>query len=403
VSVAPAPTALLRGVDRASFAVALTARLRAAGVAVHLSSVQSLVHAWGACPPRSRSGLYWLCRVTLVRHRDDLAVFDAVFDAVFGESVLALDPVARRNDPGAAPAPDDTLVRLPTGADHAVGADVGLPWATSAAVVAVEVDDDGDTLVPELVPSGLEHEADTPFDRLDPDQLEQLEEWLATALRDWPARRTRRRRIHHAGHQVALRPTLARARRTGFETLDITHVRAVRRPRPLVVLCDLSESMRGHSAAYLHLMRAAARVTGAEAFGFSTRLTRLTVQVREGTPETALQEATATCVDRFGGTRIATSLRTLLSSHHGNLLRGAVVVIASDGWDSDDPADLAAAMARLHRRAHRVVWLNPRAAAPGFEPRAGGMAAALPYCDDLLPAHSPAAMRDVLVAITAGR
>lgn len=90
--------------------------------------------------------------------------------------------------------------------------------------------------------------------------------------------------------------------------------------------------------------------------------------------------------DRFGGTRIATNLRSLLASHHGNAVRGAVVVIGSDGWDSDPPAELAAVLARLRRRAYRIIWMNPRAGAPGFAPRVGSMAAALPFCDRLLPA-----------------
>lgn len=396
------PAQLLRGVDRAAFAVALAARLRDAGVAVHLSSVQSLVEGWGACPPRGRTALYWLCRVCLVRRYEDLPAFDVVFDAVFGDSVLALDPVARGTDPAGPTPGDDSLVRLPSGADdQRAGEEAGLPWATAAAVVAVGADEDEDTLVPELVPSGLDAESDTPFDRLDPSLLADLEGWLAEALVRWPTRRSRRTRSHPSGRRVSLRATLARARRTGFETVDIARSRPVLRPRPLVVVCDLSESMRGHASAYLHLMRAAARVTDAEAFGFSTRLTRLTPQVRLTSPEEAAQQASAACSDRFGGTRIASSLRSLLQSHHANRLRGAVVVIASDGWDSDDPAELGAAMARVHRLAHRVVWLNPRAAAPGFQPRTGGMAAALPWCDVLLPAHTPAGLREVLQVVTA--
>ena len=74
-------------------------------------------------------------------------------------------------------------------------------------------------------------------------------------------------------------------------------------------------------------------------------------------------------------------------------------MIASDWWDSDDPALLAATMARLARRSRRVVWLNPRAAAPGFEPRVGSMAAALPYCDAFLPAHTLRALPEVFDAI----
>ncbi|WP_380165457.1 VWA domain-containing protein [Jannaschia sp. R86511] len=396
-----APAAVLRGVDRASFAVALAGRLRDSDVPVSLSSVAALVEGWGVLPPRGRTALYWLCRVSLVRRVEHLPTFDAVFEAVFADSVLALDPVARGADP-AGPAPaDDALVRLPSGADHdGAGSESGLPWATAAAVVAVG-GDGGDSRVPELVPSGLDAAADTPFERLDPALLADLEQWLADAMPRWPTRRSRRLRTHRAGRTVVLRATLARARRTGFETVEIARGRAVLRPRPLVVVCDVSESMRGHASAYLHLMRAAARVTDAEAFGFSTRLTRLTPQVRLHSPEAAVRLAEQACGDRFGGTRIATSLHGLLHSHHAQLLRGAVVVIASDGWDSDAPADLATAMARVHRLAHRVVWLNPRAAAPGFRPRTGGMAAALPWCDELLPAHTPAAMREVLRVITA--
>jgi len=79
-------------------------------------------------------------------------------------------------------------------------------------------------------------------------------------------------------------------------------------------------------------------------------------------------------------------------------------VIASDGWDSDDPARLEAVLARVRLRAHRVVWLNPRVAAPGFEPLVASMAAALPFCDALLPAHTVNALTDALdvVLLSAG-
>lgn len=157
--------------------------------------------------------------------------------------------------------------------------------------------------------------------------------------------------------------------------------------------------MRGYADACLHLMRAVvlgSRPGDAEVFVFSTRLTRLTPTLAHRSAEVAAQRATERVVDRFGGTHIARSLDALLSSPHGSSLRGAVVIVASDGWDSDDPADLAGAVARVGRRAHRLVWLNPRAAQPGFEPLAGSMAAALPYCDDFLPAHTVAALAEVL-------
>jgi uncharacterized protein with von Willebrand factor type A (vWA) domain len=144
--------------------------------------------------------------------------------------------------------------------------------------------------------------------------------------------------------------------------------------------------MRAQATAYLHLMRAFTLVADAEVFAFATALTRLTPTLRHASAAEAIARAGALVTDRFGGTKIATNLAAVLDSHHGNTLRGALVIVASDGWDSDPPARMDAAMSRLRRRAHRILWLNPRASAPGFAPTVAGMAAALPYCDRLLPA-----------------
>jgi uncharacterized protein with von Willebrand factor type A (vWA) domain len=167
-----------------------------------------------------------------------------------------------------------------------------------------------------------------------------------------------------------------------------------------VLLCDVSQSMQAHATAYLHLMRAAVLAADAEVFAFATTLTRLTPVLAHSSVTTAIEQATAAVDDRFGGTRIATNLRALLRSRHSGVVRGAVVIIASDGWDSDDPLALAAAMAGLHRRAHRVIWMNPRVASEGFVPLVGAMAAALPYCDDLLPAHNLRALGEAVDAVS---
>jgi uncharacterized protein with von Willebrand factor type A (vWA) domain len=170
--------------------------------------------------------------------------------------------------------------------------------------------------------------------------------------------------------------------------MDPVRVSPVHVPRRVVMLCDVSQSMQAQAVAYLHLMRALALTAHAEVFAFATSLTRLTAVLAHRSAGAAIDGATAQVTDRFGGTRIATCLRTLLASHHGGALRGAVVIIGSDGWDADSPEELAAAMARLRRRAYRVIWMNPRASAPGFAPRVATMAAALPYCDAFLPAES---------------
>lgn len=172
--------------------------------------------------------------------------------------------------------------------------------------------------------------------------------------------------------------------------------------RRLVVLCDVSESMRPYAAAYLHLMRAVS-AQGGETFAFATRLTRLSPVLARHSPEVAVELASRRVADRFGGTRIASSLRDLLGSHHGEVLRGAICVIASDGWDTDPPDQLAHELGRLARRAHRVVWLNPRAGESGYEPLVAGMAAALPYCDAFVPARTFADLSRGLDAIVGER
>jgi uncharacterized protein len=376
----PADSGLLRGVDRAAFAVAVAERLRRAGVPVGLTGADDFVRALAVSPPTSMSGLYWTARISLVRRPEELAAFDAVFHGIFTDADDLLADVSRQSG-----APDTRLAAVNRdSAPQETGA--GLPWVTLPPVVDTADDAAGDLTAPQPLPSAVDALADRPFEELDADQLRVLGDWLRAAIRDWPTRRSRRQAIDPAGHRIAVRPTVARARRTGWEPIHLVRVSPVRKPRRVVMLCDVSRSMQAQIPAYRMLMRALSDVADAETFAFATRLTRLRL-------------ASADAEDRFGGTRIASNVRSLVK-RHGDLLRGAIVLIASDGWDSDPPEDLAAAMARLKRHAHRVVWLNPRAGATGFEPRVAAMAAALPYCDALLPADTFRSLRDALNSIT---
>lgn len=395
------PAALLPGVDRAAFSAAFVARLRRVGVTVGLTAAESFTAALGLCPPSTCTALYWLARVTLVHQPSELEAFDAVFGALFSGTGTGLDPHARRR-----PHPDDATApnrpappRAPAPEGEEPG---GLPWATRSAVTVrgAGPEDDTERALPDLRPSDLVHRSEASFAELDPGELAVLDDWLVRALARWPTRRSRRRRPHPRGSVVALRPTLGRARRSGFDPARLVLVRPVPRRRRVVMLCDVSQSMQPFAAAYLHLLRAAAVVAAAEVFVFATSLTRLTPVLGRASADTAVAKATESVDDRFGGTRIASSIATLLGSRHGDALRGAIVVVASDGWDSDPPDALHRQMARLARRAHRVIWLNPRLAAPGYVPLAGGMAAALPFCDHVLPADTLGAMAEVVAAMT---
>ena len=172
------------------------------------------------------------------------------------------------------------------------------------------------------------------------------------------------------------------------------HWRApTRRSRPLVLVCDVSGSMTPYARMllqYLHASVAARRRV--EAFAFGTRLTRITNELSGRDLDRALERATAALSDYAGGTRIGTALAELNRVHGRRLGRGAVAVILSDGWDRGDPAVLDAEMARLRRSAHRLVWLNPLAAHPDFEPLTRGMRAAIPHTDELLAGNSLASL-----------
>ena len=387
---------VLGSVDRAAFVVALGGRLRRSGVPVSFSALEALTDALEAAPPTDLSTLYWTVRLTLVKHSRDLATFDAVFDAVFREAVLPVKGHSSGPSTG-----DDVLAPVP-GRPAGSEDGAGLPWHTlpRLAGTAEEPGDGEDGPgVPELLPSAVAAVADTPFEELDEAQLDLIGSWLESSWRRWPTRRSRRRQVHPRGRAVALRETIAASRRTGWEPVELRRTRAVRRPRPVTMVADVSASMQPYATAYLHLMRALARSGRAETFVFSTELTRVTPALRLHSAAEAIAEATEQAEDRYGGTHLAGSLRELLRSRHGHALRGGVLVVASDGWDSDDPDDLTATLERMRLRVHRLVWLNPRAASPGFEPLVGSMAAALRFCDAFLPAHTARAMTAAMDAV----
>ena len=388
---------LLPGFDHAAFAVGLVDRLRSAGIVVPADGAATLTRALRVCAPTTRSRLYWTARLTLVDRHESLATFDAVFDRVFGDAPLPLAPHARRNGPeddGTRATPtSDTPVRVQ---DAPAGQDV--PWVTRTVVESAEGERAADRPGREVA-SALAEIADRRFDDLDPARLALLESWIEEAGVRWATRRTRRRVERHTG-RVDVRASIAASRSTGFEPLRLIRTRPGRRRRQIVVFCDVSRSMRPYVGVYLHLVRALAHTGTAEVFVFSTTATRLTPILRHRSVEQAIDVANDRVRTRFGGTRIAGSLAEVVASHHGHLLRGAIVVVASDGWDSDDPTELAHVLARIRRRAHRVVWLNPRAGQSGFTPSTGAMSAALPHCDALVAADTLLALQHAVDVVT---
>jgi len=342
--------------------------LRAAGVPVESRRLQAFRRAAEAVP----GDLYWAGRTTLVGRRDELPVYDRVFREYFG---------------GAGPG-----VGLPLRHDVRRGATTVVPL------------DGGTTAGPEssrvALASATEVLRHKSFGDCTPAELAELSRLIARLRLLAPRRRTSRRRPAADG-ALDLRRTLRRALRSGGELQLLSRRARSLRRRRLILLLDVSGSMTAYGRALVALAHAAVRSDRRfEAFAFGTRLTRLTRALDTARPDDAYRRAADATVDWDGGTRIGDSLAEFLDRYgHPGLARGAIVVICSDGLDVGDPAVVRSQMARLGRLAHQVVWLNPLAASPAYEPLARGMAAALPHVDVFASGHSLASLEQVAAVV----
>ncbi len=379
-------------------AAALGHALRAAGLPVTPQRSATFARAVALLGAGARSRLYWAARLSFVSSRAQVDDFDRVFAAVVDGTA---DPAqAQRGDPGA-PAvprprrPRDGARAAPGAADRAGGRPGGAAGAGGDAAAA-----GGRSVLVGLRAAGAAELAGARLDELDDAELALVARLLRGLAAAPPPRRARRTRRAPHGGRLDVRATLRAARRTGGDPVARPRRRRRLRPRPLVALLDVSGSMAPFARAYLLLLEGAALGARAETFVFATGLTRVTRALRDGRAAAALARASAAAPDWAGGTHIGGALRAFTDGHgRRGLARDAVVVILSDGWERGDPALLGREMARLARLAYRVVWVNPRAAAPGFAPVTGGMAAALPHVDELVSGHSVAALDAVVAAI----
>jgi len=390
-------------VDLAAVAARLADHLHSVGVEVGPDRAGRFAASLTLARPVTADEVYWLGRVTLAGSPTEIAAYDRVFADIFrgiadlvsnrsGSTMPSLDSFARgetRRDRGEPARFETSSEPSPTPiADAAPG----------------EPDDDGDdeaNEAPTAAPaSGEELLRERDFAECTMEELVQLRRIVERLEVTAPRRPSRRRRRHRAGGSIDRRATLRTARRTGGHAVELVRRRPTDRRRRVVLIADVSGSMESYSRAYLYLLHGAVRALRAETFVFATRLTRVTRTLRSTDPEIALRSAVGDVGDWSGGTRIGEAIREF-NDRWGRrgLARGAVVVIVSDGWESDDPTVLGEQMARLGRLAHRVVWVNPRSKSERFQPLVGGMAAALPFVDTFTSGHSLDALDDVLTAI----
>lgn len=358
----------------------LAAALRAQGTRVGVGDLLTAHRALAAVDCGSREDARLALRAVLCTGRADLARFELAFMAVFGD--------------GRAPGRENPLDALGAVERAALPRTV-IPGSSEAPPAAP------DRVAVPAAWSDIEMLRRKDFAHYTDAEMAVARQVIARLAQRGPTRLSRRLRpARRRSHAPDLRRVIRASLRTGGEPVD-RHWRAPsRRPRPLVLVCDVSGSMSPYARMllqYLHACLAARRRV--EAFAFGTRLTRVTHELAGRDHDPALDRAASAVSDFSGGTRIGAALAELNRVHGRRLGRGAVVVILSDGWDRGDPVVLAAEMARLRRSAHRLVWLNPLAAHPEFEPLTRGMRAAVPHTDELLAGNSLASLEQLALIL----
>ena len=353
--------------DPVDVAVGFACALRRAGLEVSLTSSLLYSEALSVCDVSSRTSLYWAGRAALVHRFEDVGVYDAVFGAYWlGHPLGTVSPVAAVSVP---------VILQVDDAD-------GTPDEQ-------EPHQGGDVITLRYSPTETLSTKD--FADCTDDELEEARRLMGRLRFEGPTRPSRRPEpTRSCRGRLDVRRTVRAAMRSGGEPMRMHRRINGRRPRRLVMLLDVSGSMERYARALLRLVHAAVAGRGrVEAFALGTRLTRLTRELSSRDPDRALRAVSAAVPDWSGGTRLGAGLRTF-NDEWGcrGMARGALVVVLSDGWDRGDPAEMSEQMQRLSRVAHRVVWVNPLKASPGYAPLARGMAAALPYVDDFVEGHN---------------
>jgi len=373
--------------------VALGRDLRGRGLPVGTGRILTFVRGIEAIGLTDRTSLYWTARTTMVASRADLDTFDEAFEAWFltlraeGEPELSLEfnlpPDPEDLELGEGPAGDSLAISTVTGQQ------------------GTEEPAEGDEAALRLVASAVEILRTKSFAYLTEDERQRVARLIRELTIRVPIERTRRMRAANKGATLDVRRTLRRSLRTHGEPFDRAWRARRTRTRPLVLILDVSGSMAPYSRALLQFgyaaMAAGRRV---EVFCFGTRLTRVTRVLRTKDPDRAMREIGRIVADWEGGTRIGESLKALLDGWSQRAaLRGAVVVLCSDGLERGDPDLLRTQMARLRRHAYRVVWANPLKGSPRYEPLARGMAAALPSVDVFLSGHNLESLEALAAAL----
>ncbi len=358
-----------------SAAVGFVEVLRRGGIAVALGTSRLFTEALTEINLADPDETYWTARAVLVHRPEDVESFNRLFVAYWGGAESGLVWRPPQEPLPVTMAMDDPEQLPPDG---------------------VEGEDDQDGIIVRYCAAETLGQKD--FADYSDEELEESRRLMNTISFMGACRRSRRRvRTNGVRGTLDMRRTVRRALRSAGEPAEIARTVPARQPRRLVLLLDVSGSMEPYARALIGFVHASvAGRTKVEAFALGTRLTRLTRELSQRDPDRAMQAASLAVTDWAGGTRLGEGLGRF-NDEWGcrGMARGATIVILSDGWDRGEPSEMETQMQRISRVAHRVVWVNPLKASPGYEPLARAMAAALPHVDDFVEGHCLDSLRDL--------
>lgn len=375
--------------------------LRNAGLPIGSGQVLSLVEAVAAVDPRRKDDFYAAAKTTLVTGPDQIPVFDAIFDQYWRRVTNTVAPVEFSvPDPRtSAEAPDSEQSTQQQ--DESEGEQGQVEQASEKAVVAVEDSAETSENAPDqqemeappedvMVFSAREVLRKKDFSQFSSDEINEARRMIESMTWRLGTRKTRRLEKANNGDYIDYRRTLRGAMKYRGIPLDLRRRRRKDRMRPLILICDISGSMDRYSRLLLRFVHALEHgLDTVEVFVFSTRLTRITRELRKRDVDSAIEQVVKSVDDWSGGTRIGEAIKTFNFKWARRVLRsGATVIMISDGWDRGDPQLLSKEMSRLQRSCRRLIWLNPLLGAPGYQPLTQGIRAALPFVDAFLPIHN---------------
>ncbi|MDX1413310.1 MAG: VWA domain-containing protein [Candidatus Promineifilaceae bacterium] len=359
--------------------------LRNLGLDVNPGRMIDLVQALEHIEIGRRSDFYYAARSLLVHNREELPLFDQAFDLFWrkrGQNGFPLQESYRLEKP------ESPLITMP-------------PIDGTDKKIEIDSNHDRDELqhLIELTATYSRRELlrFKDFSELTYAEERKVKQFIDGMTWNLDLKRTRRKGVGR-GDQPDFRGGFRKSIRYGGELLEWPTRGPKVRPRPLVIIADISGSMERYSRLLLHFIYGMARglEQPVEAFVFSTRLTRITRQLRHKSIKRALSEVSSIVHDWAGGTRIGEALKDFNYNWTRRVpASGAIVMLISDGWDRGDPDLLQKEMKRAQRSCFRFIWLNPLLGSPQYEPLTRGMQAALPAIDDFLPVHNLASLEDL--------